>query len=123
MKNPHNYSIDLINKAMEIDQDRKLICGNNCSNPPQLISLSHKIDLKDNVTAIDGSPILLDKNPSVLLKDKYLKRYYELCDFAYKGKIYPNDGGFLDQPTEFMEFYRLYLTWATLPTVEKDNKG
>lgn len=111
------YSQTEIEWAIERSAFTQKYCGDDCSNPPQL-DFSRAIDLKDNIS-VDGKPLLLYKNPAPILRDKYLNDWFHFCVLA-DGGLFPCAGGALDQPTEFLDFYELYLSIKNIRKVQKE---
>lgn len=85
-------------------------CGDDCENP-KFLEFGSRINLNDGVKKIDGSIFELNRNPSKLLKDQYLKDWFKICRLCEMFKTLPHSGGVLDQTNEFIEMFEIYSFW------------
>lgn len=81
-------------------------CGKDCNQDKELPERNH-IDLKD------GIKNKLNKNPSLILKNKNNSFQFFLCELASKG-LFPEQGGVYDQETDFLEYYQIYIQWLKI---------
>lgn len=96
--------MDYVNAIQRIETHTNIYCGSDCDNPPELPE--HRwIQLND------GLKVGLSKNPAALLKNEYLNQWFDICELAKEGQIFPVVGGYTDQPSDFLELYLLYLRW------------
>lgn len=112
-----NNSREDIEWAIVRNYHTQRYCGEDCNNP-HFLNFESQIDLDDGIT-VDGRPLLLTRNPYKLLKDRYINEWFNLCQLA-QGGLFPVSGGAIDQPTEFLEFYQIYLSLKSIKKVEKE---
>lgn len=115
------HSQQEIEWAIERKMFTERYCGEDCENPHQL-DFNSCIDLKDGITSDGQMPLYLYRNPSKILKDKYLNEWFNYCRLA-EGGLFPVAGGAIDQPTEFLEFYEIYTALKNIRKVQTEEKS